>query len=200
MVMKKLRVGVTGNVGSGKTIVAHEFAKKNIDVIDTDNIARMLTERHDIKKTIVTYFSNIILLPNQSLDRRKLLQIIIDYPEKKKWLEDYLHPLIFEQMNQRVEKAKSPYVIIAMPLLFEGGYRSHVDRVCLVTADDALKIERICQRDGVTPEFAKRLLKTQIPPEKSIPLADDVIANTDTLDALYEKVDQLHHLYLRLAF
>jgi dephospho-CoA kinase len=196
---KKLRVGLTGNVGSGKTLVAREFAKKGINVIDADKVARALTNKIDIRKKLVDRFSNSILLPNQLLNRRKLLQIIVDDPEKKKWIEDYLHPLIFKHVDQLLAKANSCYVVIAMPLLLECGYQTHVDRICLVTAEESIKIKRICARDGVTSKFAKRLLNTQMPPGKSMPLADDVITNNGSLNELYEKIDQLHQLYLKLA-
>lgn len=197
--MKKLRIGLTGNAGSGKTLVAKAFAKKNIDVIDADKIARTLTDREDVRKTLIKYFSNRILLTNQMINRRKILQIIVDDPEKKKWIENFLHPLILKEMDHLIEKTTSPYVVIAMPLLLEGQYQHYVDRICLVISNESLKIERICRRDDVTPQFAKRLLNTQMPAEKSIPLADDIIDNNGTLNALYKKVDQLHHFYLKLA-
>jgi dephospho-CoA kinase len=195
--MEKLRIGLTGNVGSGKTAVTCFFKEKNIDVIDTDQIARVLTAEKAVKKTLVKHFSNNILLPNQTLNRKKLLQIIVENPEKKKWLENYLHPLILERMNQAIEQSKSPYVIIAVPLLFEGNYQSYFDRICLVHANEGLKIKRICQRDGMTPEFAKRLLDTQIPSEKNIGRADDIITNNGTIDELHEAVNRLHKRYLK---
>ena len=197
--MKKLRIGLTGNVGSGKTIVMRFFQKKNIDVIDTDQIARMLTEKDEIKITIVKHFSNTVLLPNQALNRKKLLKIIVENSDKKKWLENYLHPLILDQMNQTIEKSQSSYVVVAMPLLFEGNYQSYFDRICLVHASEDLKIKRICQRDGVTPEFAKRLLNTQISSEKSIEFSDDVIVNNGTLIKLHKEVNRLHEKYLKLC-
>jgi len=197
LIMKKLRIGLTGNVGSGKTLVMLFFKEKHIDVIDTDQIAHELTSEDEIKANIAKHFSNIILLSNQTLNRKKLLQIIIDDPEKKKWLEHYLHPLILDRMNQAIERSKSPYVIVAVPLLFEGNYQTYFDRICLIHANERLKINRICQRDGVTPEFAKRLLKTQIASEKSIALADEVITNNGTIDELREEVNRLHKRYLK---
>jgi len=197
LMMKKLRIGLTGNIGSGKTLVMLFFKEKQIDIIDTDQIARELTSEDEIKANIVKHFSNIILLPNQTLNRKKLLQIIVDDPEKKKWLEHYLHPLILDRMNQAIKRSKSAYVIIAIPLLFEGNYQSYFDKICLIHANEQLKINRICQRDGVTPEFAKQLLKKQISAEKSIALADDVIPNNGTIDELREAVNRLHKRYLK---
>lgn len=194
---KKFVVGLTGNVGSGKTVVAELFAKKNIFVIDADVMARELSEQPDIKEKIIEFFSKDILLSDGSLNRKKLLQIILENPEKKEWLETLLHPLIFERMKKSIKEATSPYVIFVMPLLFEENYQTFFDRVCFVVARDDLKITRILKRDHVTSKIAHRLLNAQFPTEKGMNLADDVVTNNGTIEELIPQINRLHRLYIK---
>jgi dephospho-CoA kinase len=199
MVKKPFRVGLTGNIGSGKTAVAQLFSQLKVNVIDADDIARAIVEEKEIKKKLVQHFSNTILWPNQSLNRKKLLHLILDDLKDKKWLEHYLHPLIFERMMQQIKQVTSLYVIVVVPLLFEGQYQTYFDRTCLVIAEDTLKIKRISQRDDMSDVLAHRLLNTQIPTLEAIALADDVITNNGTIKSLKDKVKALHLMYEKLA-
>jgi dephospho-CoA kinase len=193
MVNRNLIVGLTGNAGSGKTAAAHFFSEKNIPVIDTDHIAREVVQDRRVKQNLVQHFSTSILMDNHQLNRKKLLNIVIRDMKEKKWLESYLHPIILENMIEKIKACRaSSYVIVVVPLLFETDYQYYVDKTCVVTAEDSVKIKRICQRDKVSESFAVQLLNNQIAASEAIRLADMVIINNGTLADLEQQVEAVH--------
>ena len=177
-----LKIGLTGGIGSGKTTIANLFAKLKIDIIDTDLIAHELVQPNTpILKKIIHRFSESILNQNRSLNRQKLASIIFSSPKQKKWLEDLLHPLIWQTVQKKLTATTSAYVIIIVPLLIETACYKKVDRILVVDIDEETQLQRLLNRDGKKRTLVdiKKIIASQCSRATRLAYADDIIDNTD---------------------
>jgi dephospho-CoA kinase len=194
-----LVIGLTGGMGSGKSTVAHLFEKKGIKIIDADQLARSLTQPGcEAFNKITAHFDNTILLPDGTLNRKRLRTIIFKDTSQRVWLEQLLHPLIRIEMQREVESAQSPYCIIVIPLLFETKPNPIINRILVVDATEEQQLKRIQQRDQSTLEEAKAILQSQVSREYRLANAIDIIHNNGSIDDLHQAVDTLHNRYLTL--
>ena len=187
--------GLTGGIGSGKTTVAELFKELGAYVIDADELARRVVEPgkpawEEIKKE----FGEKVLNPDQTLNRQKLAEIVFSDPKAKARLEKITHPRIGEEIIKELKRAKelgAKLAIIDAPLLLESPLAKWVKPVIVVVADEKVRIERVCKRDGVSPEEVKARIKNQSPDAEKIKKADYVIENNSGLKELKEKVKEL---------
>jgi dephospho-CoA kinase len=194
------RVALTGGIASGKTTVAGLFAELGIPLIDTDLIAREVVEPgQPALAAIVRAFGPEVLDADGCLDRRRMRERIFADPAVKQRLEAILHPAIRAEMERQSRVAGGPYQILVIPLLAEGRRRDHVDRVLLVDVPEALQVERLVSRDGVSREQAQASLNAQATRAERLAIADDVIQNSGRVDELKQQVRALHEKYLQLA-
>lgn len=193
-------VGLTGGIGSGKTAVSDRFAQKGITIVDADLCSRAVVEPgQPALAKIREHFGDTIITGNGELDRAALRSIIFADPERKKWLENLLHPLIAEETFRQLGNAKSDYVILVSPLLVESQQHLICDRVLVVDVPEELQIERTSARDNNDIEQVKRIMQTQAAREARLAQAHDVIENTLGFEHLDESVTNLHQKYLQLA-
>jgi len=194
-----LRVGLTGGIGSGKSTVSDMFASLGVPIIDSDVIAREVVEpdRTGLQQ-IVARFGSETLNPDGTLNRQHLRNLVFDDADSRKDLEQILHPLIRERSNEHLAKLNTPYAILSIPLLVETGLTAEVDRVLVVDCTEQTQIERICKRDGITPDQARAILAAQSSRSKRLEAADDVIDNDQPLVELRRSVDALHKKYISL--
>lgn len=193
-------IGVTGGIGSGKTAVTDRFQTHGITVVDADLASRVIVEPgQPALVAIAEHFGIGVLADDGTLDRRALRQIVFADPEQRKWLERLTHPLIGQEIQNQIKASVSPYTILASPLLLEGNQREMTQRVLVVDVPESVQIERTMQRDNTTEDGVKAIIAAQMPREKRLEKADDVIVNDKDLDHLYQQVDQLHQTYLELA-
>ena len=197
---RRLRIGLTGGVGSGKSTVAERFVELGVPVIDADAAARAVVAPGKPGLAAVSErFGPRVLAENGELDRRALRDLIFEDPGSRRDLEAILHPLIRADMEQSAELAVGPYVVMAIPLLVEGDSRRRVDRVLVVDVDEAVQLQRVRARDGCTEDQARAILASQASRSARLAAADDVLLNTGTVTDLRQAVDHLHERYLRLA-
>lgn len=193
-------VAVTGGIASGKSAVTARFEQLGVPVIDADLIARDLVEPGEAALAeIVQRFGAGVLDAEGRLDRRQLRQRIFSDAGARRDLEAILHPRIRERMRERALAAAAPYVVLAIPLLTASSRYPFIDRVLVVDVPEALQIERLTRRDGVDEAGARAALGAQISRSERRALADDVIDNSGSLEALAAAVDALHARYLQLA-
>ena len=194
------RVALTGGIASGKSTVANLFAELGVPLIDTDVIAREVVEPgRPALAAIVAAFGPGVLDAQGCLDRRRMRERIFADPTAKQGLEAILHPAIRAEMERQSRVAGGPYQVLVIPLLAESGRRDHVDRVLLVDVPEALQVERLALRDGVSREQAEAALNAQATRAERLAIADDVIQNSGRVDELKQQVRALHEKYLQFA-
>lgn len=202
---ERLRVGLTGGIASGKSTVARRFSELEIPVIDADESSRsVVAPGQPGLDRVVAAFGAAVLTADGELDRRALRTLVFADPLKRQELESILHPLIRADMERRAEDALGPYLVLAIPLLVEGGGRdrggrNRVDRILVVDVPEAIQLERLVARDSVGVEEARAILAAQANRTDRLRAADDVLMNTGTVAELRREVDRLHERYLRLA-
>ncbi len=195
-----LVIGLTGGIGSGKSTVSHLFAQLGVPIIDADLIARQITESNDqALSSIIEHFGKKIVSENGALNRAVLRDIIFNHPPERLWLEDLLHPLIREEMQQQIRQLSEPYCIAVIPLLLEVEFHSFINRILVVDAPENLQIERTRHRDQIQSSQIEAILKTQAHRHDRIARAHDVIVNDGTLEDLIPQVEKLHQQYLKLS-
>lgn len=195
-----LVIGLTGGIGSGKTLASDHFATLGVDIIDTDVIARTIVEPGQpalIK--LSEKFGNHIINKSGTLDRDALRSIAFSNKENKAALDAITHPEIRQQTLRELDASTSPYCIIVVPLLSAGSpFLKLMDRVIVVTAERATKVERVKIRSKLNDDEVERIMSTQLTDEQRLEFADDVIANNSSKEAVYKKVELLHRQYLSL--
>jgi dephospho-CoA kinase len=196
-----LRIGLTGGIASGKSTVSRRFAELGVPVIDADVASRNVVEpgKPGLAQ-VVQRFGVGVLDADGRLDRRALRNLIFRDSSLRQALDAILHPLIRADMEREAAQAQGPYVIMAIPLLVEGGSSAkRVDRVLVVDADETLQIQRLQARDGSSEEEARAILSSQASRTARLGIADDVLLNTGSVADLRQAVDRLHEQYLQLA-
>lgn len=200
----KIIIGLTGGIGSGKSLACRLFNENGIDIIDADLIAREVVEPGMPALTaIAEHFGDAILQTSpsgpQQLNRAKLRELIFANPQEKQWLEALLHPLINQRIREQLKNTRGPYAILASPLLLETQQFQLVDRVLVIDASEELQIERASQRDTNNRNQIKAIMATQLPRQERRARADDIIENHGSIAELQMQIDQLHQRYLSLA-
>jgi dephospho-CoA kinase len=193
-----LVVGLTGGIGCGKTAVAKFFEELGVPVIDVDQINREITRAgQPCFDAIIKQFGHQVVGPDGELDRRLLRQIIFQDTEQRLVLEAILHPAIYQASLDQLGQIKdAPYVILAVPLLFEHAhFLSITQRSLLVDCPPDVQLQRICQRDQIDQQQALQIIQAQMPREQRLALADDVIVNDADLAHLKACVKRLHQAY-----
>ncbi len=202
-----LIVGLTGGIGSGKSIVAGLFEKHGAGIIDTDEIARRLTQacpepsrRADgaAMAAIRSAFGDNYIADDGALDREKMRGLIFSDVAAKQRLEKILHPLILEQAKAQLQRLQAkPYIILVVPLLPESpAFRQLVQRVLVVDCGEEIQIARVITRSRITDAEVRAIIAQQTPRDERLRLADDVIHNEGGMENLAEQVAILHERYL----
>lgn len=197
-----LRVGLTGGIGCGKSVVAQHFAALNVPFIDADNIAHHLTAHGSpVLNTIEAAFGDEVRLPDGGLNRAWLRQRIFSDADARRKLEAILHPLILDEMQHQLQVLHDvPYVLLVIPLLFETKmYRALIDRVLVVDCAEDQQRARVSERDGLSTGAVNAILAAQMPRANRLALADEVLTNTGDRAELHDRIHALHHTYLALS-
>lgn len=194
-------IGLTGGIGSGKTTVSDLFSELGIDVVDADVVSRQLTAADGgAMLEIIKQFGPEAASPDGSMNRRFMRKLVFSDPSAKTALENILHALIRRECQRQLDASKSPYTILSVPLLIESPFwRSSIDRLLVVEAPEALRIERVVRRSNLTSEAVKKIISTQATTAQRLNAADDVMENVGTREMLKSSVLKLHSMYLFLA-
>lgn len=200
-------VGLTGGIASGKSTVAQYFDTLGVPIIDADQIARELVRPPSpLWNAIVEHFGPTILKQTQSqshLDINRLqlrTRIFSDFAEKS-WLENLLHPPIYNEIARQISLSQAPYLIVLIPLLAEHyvQYKALINHALVVDADPEVMRSRLLARDGISPRLADQMIAAQATREQRLSIAESVITNTGNLDDLQNQVQQLHQTFFKQA-
>lgn len=195
-----LKIGLTGGIGSGKSVAAKHFAKLGAPVIDADTIVHdLIANKKTVLNKIIRHFGKDFQLSDGTLDRKKLREYIFHNPEERHWLEALLHPLVIKNMQQQLRNIKAPYCILVIPLLLETKAITLVDRVLVIDCPASIQIQRTGKRDRVSPQQIKAIIQTQISRQKRLAQADDILKNTGSLTTLKQQIKNLHLKYSKVA-
>ena len=195
-------VAVTGGVASGKSAATDAFAALGITVADADIAARQVVEPGEpALADVVAHFGPGSLDADGRLDRAAMRARVFGDHEARRALEAILHPRIRVRLQEACRDAAGPYVVVAIPLLTEGGGRTAypwLDRILVVDVPEALQEQRLMRRDGTETTLARRMIAAQATRAQRLALADDVIVNDGPLCALEQAVARLDLRYRQL--
>ncbi|HHX03152.1 MAG TPA: dephospho-CoA kinase [Tissierellia bacterium] len=181
------KVGITGDIASGKSTVTSYLRKKGFTVIDADAISRSMTkDGSSVLREIEASFPGVV--HDRKLDRKKLGRMVFSDPQKRKQLNAILHPLIRKEIRRQLDES-GQIVFLDAPLLYEGGYEKEMDVVIYLALSKELQLERLMLRDGLSRQEAlERMHSFDVPREEKM-RKSYVIDNSGSFEDLLEKVD-----------
>lgn len=191
-----LKIGVTGGIGSGKTVVCEIFKILGVPVYNADEAAKKLiqTDPEIINNFTGRYGDDIYV--NGELDRKKLSQLIFDNKEELNFVNSTVHPRVFAHFDEWLELHKNQkYIIKEAALIFESGSSKELDKVILVTTSVNERIKRVVERDKATEEAVKKIILSQMSDEEKIEKADFII-NNEGNDLIIPQILKLHKRFL----
>jgi dephospho-CoA kinase len=192
-------IGLTGGIGSGKSLVSDLFESYGVDVSDADVASRKVLEHNpSALDDIVQQFGAECLNHDGSLNRAHLRTIVFKNKASRIWLEQLLHPLIAQALEAQLSQAQGHYAILSSPLLFETKQNLMTTRTLVVDATQDQQLSRGMQRDGNSQAQIHAIMKTQLSRKERLALADDVIDNTGSIEQTRQQVLALHEKYLQL--
>ena len=201
---KKLCVGLTGGIGSGKSTVAAMFQECGAAILDSDVISHQLTQAQGKAiPALRAAFGADYLDASGALDRARMRQHVFGDPAAKLRLEKILHPLIRAHLQvqaQQMLSAAQPYLLLVVPLLLETkSYRELVQRVLVVDCAESLQMARVMRRSGLAQDEIEAIIAQQLPRAERLREADDTLNNDGDLASLRTQVLALHRSYTSLG-
>lgn len=174
------RIGLTGNIGTGKSTIARIFSILEVPVYYADKQARQLLESDDVIKQIVSLFGKHVLNTMHQVNRKLLADIVFNDKDKLAILNNLIHPLVEEDFNRWADIHKEyDYILHEAAILFESGFDRLFAANILVTAPETLCIERVFKRDKLSEEIVVERIRNQWPQDRKKELADYIITNDE---------------------
>jgi dephospho-CoA kinase len=195
--MAKLRVGLTGGIGSGKSAVAAVFAERGATVIDADVLARVVVApgSEALREIAATWPEAV--RADGALDREALARIVFADEGARQQLNAITHPRVRARGEAMERDAPDGLIVHVVPLLFEGDFWRRCDKTVVVVAPAEARIVRVIARDSAEREAVERRMAAQIDPALARNRADYVIENDGDLEALRERTQRVHEALLR---
>lgn len=195
-----LVIGLTGGIGSGKSTVADLLVERGGVLVDTDRIAHELTAPGgQAMDALRDAFGPGVIAADGRLDRAAMRARAFSDPQARKRLEAILHPLIRHRTDTDIARAigqHAPYVLVAVPLLVEGGRaKERFSRILVVDCPPEIQIRRVMSRSGLERSQVQAIMSAQASRDQRLAVADDVIDNQGELEALHPQIDRLDRLY-----
>ncbi|MEW6410683.1 MAG: dephospho-CoA kinase, partial [Nitrospirota bacterium] len=185
----------TGGIASGKSTVGSVFKSLGAHLIDADEIVRDIVEEGTpVWQEIVELFGKNVLKPNGSIDRTKLGALVFRDEEKRRALENIIHPRVYTVIEDRIKEIQrneaDAIVVLDIPLLIETGYHKKVNKVVLVYVDRRIQLERLIER-GLSESEAEERIDAQIPMEEKKAYADYIIDGSSRIEDLKSEVRRI---------
>lgn len=185
------KVGITGGIGSGKSLVADMLLKRGVALYSSDSRAKeLMASDPELRQQLVERFGSEVFCA-EGLNRAYLAERVFASNEELKALNAIVHPRVMADFEQWAEKQSGDYVVLESAILYESGFDGAVDIVVAIMAPEELRIERVIKRDGVTKEQVEERMRHQLSDEERCNRAKYAIVNIE-LDELEEDVEQLH--------
>jgi dephospho-CoA kinase len=190
--MSRLILGVTGNIASGKSLVARMFHEKGCALVDADKVAHELYAAHPaLVRQVAQEFGDDVLHPDGTLNRKRLGSKVFGDPAALASLNRIVHPHLHVALRERVFSSLRVLnrVVVDAALIVEWGLQREADDLVLVTAPEPLRLARLMERDGLSRDEAERRIRSQMPEEEKRPFAGHEIINTGSQEELQARVD-----------
>jgi dephospho-CoA kinase len=185
-------IGLTGGIGTGKSTVSNYLTERHLPVFDADIYARVAVQPGSaILSQIAARYGGSILLPDGSLNRQRLGEIVFNNPDERSWLEQQIHPYVRQRLENDLNSISQPdaTVVMVIPLLFEARMTDLVNEIWVVYCSPTQQLERLIERDRLNLAQAEARINSQMPLQEKCDRADVVLYNTSTLPALLKQVD-----------
>lgn len=191
--MKTKIIGLTGGIATGKSTVSNYLAEKYaIPVFDADIFARDAVKNNSpIFTSIIDRYSQDILLDNNTLNRTKLGSIIFNNPQERQWLENQIHPFVYDCFKSLIPTLNQEINLFSIPLLFEAKMTDLVSEIWVVTCDYQQQLTRLQERNNLSKKDAIARINSQMPLADKEKLADIVIDNNGDLTHLGCQIDKI---------
>lgn len=191
-----IEVGITGNIGSGKSSVTSYLQNKGYTVIDADEIVKLIYQNDEFKNEMLITFGEQIKSDyyevDKELDKRKIFNIVFQDEEKLAQLDKLVGPYFKKILDKELEKHKDEEILfLDIPLLFEKDYQKYMDKIILVYCEDAIRYARASERDNKTIAEIQSVDNAQMPQSEKVLLADYMIDNSHSLAHLYNQIEEI---------
>lgn len=182
-----LVIGLTGNIGCGKSSLSKLLIKQNIDVIDADLISREIMYDKELLKIVFNNFGSEIKNNDGTLNRKKLGDIVFNDDEKLIELNNITHPAIKRKINNNIKdlyKKGKNIVVIDAALLIEGKFLDLVNKLLVIVCNEEIQLNRVMKRDNLTEEEELKRINSQMKQDEKVKYADYIIDNSKDMDNL----------------
>lgn len=196
-----IKLSITGNIASGKSLIESLLREQGIITIDTDEIVHnILSQDIEIIEKVNNLFDIDVKDNEGKIDRKKVGDIVFNDKNKLEKLEKILHPEVKKAVDKFFQKNKNKRIVaVSVPQLYETGWEVYFDYVLLVVADDKTRLERLLKRNNFTEEAAQKRLAAQISQEEKAKKADFVINNSEDIEntrlqlkSILEKIEKIN--------
>lgn len=189
-----LKVGITGGIGSGKSIICQIFQLLGISVINADEVAKNLYYTDiELKKSIIKLLGDDIYINNQ-LNKSLFKKLLFDNKELRQTINELVHPKVQHHIKEWMHIQKGPYCIKEAALMIESGSYKQLDYLICVISDEKLRMSRVLKRDHSNIESIKKIIKSQIDDETRMKYADFVIINNEHTSIITQVLKLHEHL------
>lgn len=171
------RIGITGNIGSGKSYVCKMFENLGIPVFYSDDETKRLYLIPYVKALMIKRFGEEVYFDDGTLNRKLLSYHLFKNEEAMKFIESVLYPALNQHFDEWCEQQKTPYVLYESAILFEKNYKKYFDKIIFVSAPEDIRLQRVMRRDDCTEENVRSRMRLQMNEELKISKADFVIYN-----------------------
>ena len=193
-----MRVGITGGIGSGKSMVAKVFEVLGIPVYYADDAAkRLMNEDEALQQQLIASFGDAIYT-NGLLNRKVLATLVFNDTKKLSLLNSIVHPVTIKDGEAWMKKQVAPYTIKEAALIFESGANKYLDKVIGVYAPAPLRLQRVMLRDNLPEEAVKARMEKQMDEETKMGLCDYIINNNEQ-ELVIPQVMKIHEILLALT-
>ncbi len=190
-------IGLTGNIGSGKSTVSHRLAELGAEVIDADRVARDVVAPGTAGlRKVIREFGSGVLNDKGELDRARMASIVFNDPEARRRLEAIIHPEVNRVIGRRVSeyregRGSAPVLVVEVPLLIKSGMHGMMDEIWVVTAERDVQVKRVMARSGLSEDEVFKRLNAQMPQEVLCEYADRIIDNSGSIEKTISQVNAI---------
>ncbi len=188
--MKRI-IGLTGGIATGKTTVSNYLAHRyQLPVLDADIYAREAVQvGSPIHSKICDRYGSGVQLPDGTLNRKRLGEIVFTNPAQRQWLEQQIHPYVRDRFQSELNTLVAPTIVLVVPLLFEAEMTDLATEIWVVSCSPEQQLRRMIERDRLSLEQAQARINSQLPLAEKVARADVVLDNSSTPEALLKQVD-----------